>query len=138
MQEINEPQKELDFDQAIIYLEKAVGEKGRDYIYEIDGVDAITYRNQSHGIAMPCHYWHKGAPSCIVGHVLDYMGYEPEQIVGLHHVNCIEGNTAAHALGLLGIDADPETQALLHKVQELQDRGVPWGEALDRVRGLGQ
>lgn len=105
---------ELDYGQALVFLEKAIGEKGPDYVYQ----------RMTNG--MGCLYFEQGQPSCIVGHVLSYMGID----------SAPEGQGASRALKSLGVRTDFKTTALLDGVQEKQDNGVPWGEALRRAQGL--
>lgn len=110
---MNEPLKHLDYGQAVVFLEKAIAEKGADYEYEAPSIDYETNTAQ-------CVYFHGGQPSCVVGHVLSYMGYESAR----------EGVCASLALGDLGIEADMETMGFLDVVQDYQDTGYSWGEAL--------
>lgn len=110
---------ELDYGQALVFLEKAIGEKGADYVYEVNGLNAKVEADR--GNSLQCLYFDKGQPSCIVGHVLDYMG------IGANEA--IENEPARNALDGL-IETDEKTITLLDKVQEHQDKGVPWGEAL--------
>lgn len=104
---------ELDYGQALVFLEKAVAEKGPDYVYERRSSEA-------------CVYFDQGKPSCIVGHMFDYMGLR----------GIPEGKAASQALETLGIAADTRTRDLLNHVQELQDTGVPWGDALRQAQGF--
>lgn len=109
---------ELDYDTALGLLFRAVEEKGEDFVYTPLGVD-------EHGDSQ-CKYFEHGQPSCIVGHVLDYMGIDSVR----------EGLGASFALRELGIEVDAATQHLLDEVQTQQDGGMPWGEALRRAQGL--
>lgn len=113
---MNEPLKQLDYGQAVVFLEKAIAEKGADYEYE---------RPEE---SETCLYFEQGQPSCIVGHVLSYMGY--------NHVT--EGMGVMGVLRSLGIDADYQTQNLLMNVQTSQDGGMPWGDAVRCAQGLDQ
>lgn len=110
--------KELDYGQALVFLEKAVAEKGPDYVY----LRKDYYSEDTGG----CVYFDGGAPSCIVGHVLSYMGFD----------SAPEGRTASQALRTKAIKADQRTQDLLDSVQESQDSGVPWGESVLRAQGF--
>jgi hypothetical protein len=111
---------ELDYGQALVFLEKAIGEKSPDYVYK--RVTEMTEEEEENG--QSCLYFEQGQPSCIVGHVLSYMGIN----------SAPEGSGAGHALTQLGVHADPKTKALLEDVQERQDDGVPWGEALRKAQ----
>lgn len=101
----------FDFEEAKQILTELVAQKGADYVYENrddDGHDICLYFTED------------GAPSCIVGNYLSNKGYGPEDV--------LEG-TGADALYLLS-GAPRITKALLKFVQEQQDVGVPWGDAV--------
>lgn len=121
------PQKVLDYDEAVNLLEKAIGVKGEDYVYEIDGKSVEGFNSpHTDSESAQCLYFHNGAPSCIVGHVMDFMGYDSETF--------LEGLSAKHAISRLGIEADAHTLALLEVIQEQQDCGVAWGLALEEAQ----
>jgi hypothetical protein len=115
---MSDQQKVLDIGQAVVFLEKAVGEKGADFVYARNPVPE----------ALDCVYFDGEQPSCIVGHVVSYMGYDRTQVR--------EGIGAAGLIEVLGIEADAETKTLLNRVQELQDTGVPWGDAVEEAKRL--
>lgn len=114
MSEINEPVRELDLGQAVVFLEKAIAEKGADYVYE-------PAQNGER-----CLYFDNGTPSCLVGHVLSYMGYDSTDVT--------ENEDAETTIQKMGIEFDKETARLLCAVQENQDDGLAWGESLRRAR----
>ena len=108
---------------ALELLERAVQEKGPDYVYpksdtqdeDGDGDYVCLYRNAD------------GSPSCIVGHVFNYLGVLPK--VG-------EGRSARQAvmdLGLVTGKWNP-TSEILQTAQRDQDAGATWGEALAAAR----
>jgi len=115
----------LTYDEAVSLLERAVAEKGADYVYP-----------RAHRLA-GCVYFEEEtkAPSCIVGHVLAYKGVDPEPFI--EDVN-LNGDTVD---SLLSDDEDPgfvntdgRTKSLLSWVQHIQDNGKPWGDAVYRAR----
>lgn len=119
-----EPMKFLDYDMAVNLMEKAIGERGEDYIYE-----PIRQRELPGGDAevVACLYFAEGEPSCLVGHVLSYMGYD----------SAPEGNVASPTLADgMGIDIDVDTADLLDTVQQGQDKGMPWGRALTEALAI--
>lgn len=118
MSDVTEPQRTLDLGEAVVLLEKAIADKGADFVYSPEGTSA----NSANG----CVYFKGGAPSCIVGHVISYMGLEYDA--------SIEGTMASTALENLGVELDVQTRLLLNKVQDAQDIGTPWGEALNEAR----
>lgn len=103
-------------EQVIAAIKKAVEAKGQDYVYP-------------RGLGGRCDYSRDGEPSCIVGHVFNYLDTELfEKVV-----------RSERHLGfspqLLAIESIREdlTSAQLHalrKAQSIQDAGGTWGEAL--------
>ncbi len=67
-------------------------------------------------------YREYGKPSCIIGHVLDRMGvtYNPRW----------EARNAGYILK----DAPDELTRALVEAQKYQDKGMTWGNALERYR----
>lgn len=98
-------------DEARELLQRAVNEKGADYVYPE---------------RFNCRYFNEdGGPSCIVGHVLDYKGLTLDDVPGVE-------NTAA-LLTIRGdgvIKCDDLTSRALQEAQNVQDCGEPWGYAL--------
>jgi hypothetical protein len=101
----------LDVEGALALLERAVQEKGEDYVYPLsDKRDGI------------CRYAVDYEPSCIVGHVLFYLGKLDAAIEGA------SAHTVLHDL------ATDEAKYLLLVVQRAQDAGKPWGQALGEAK----
>lgn len=98
-----------DYDQTIELLQRAVIEKGDGYIYPKRDVEGPT-----------CVYKEDATPSCIVGHVLSYIGLLDEAIDGMGPVGLQPWRRqfTDNALWALG------------RAQSLQDKGETWGEAL--------
>lgn len=88
-------------------LARAVAEKGEDYVYPEEEKDGVG-----------CHYFYEGRPSCIIGHVLSYLGMTEGP----------EGSGAIFALRRLGFSPAEEYAAVA--AQESQDAGRTWGDAL--------
>lgn len=117
------PVVSLTFEEAEALLRRALGAKGADYVYE--QVYMPLYEEKG------CVYFtDDGCPSCKIGHVLHYKGVTREDLeeTGSNSGTDV-GNLVAD--GLLVIDL--RTEALLSLVQEHQDQGMPWGEALEQA-----
>lgn len=102
--------RELSYKETKRLLERAVEDKGGDYVYR--GADDEG----------GCQYFKEGKPSCLVGHVLNYLGVSPDQVT--------EGETAGDELKLLGFELDSRTELLVNKAQRKQDLGYYWDEAV--------
>jgi hypothetical protein len=120
------PPIELSYDDAVMYLEKALAERGEDYVYPtqveldrnpmIDGDDDVT-----------CFYFNHftGQPSCIIGHVLHFLGVKHQELL------------ASEGLGIHTIindrrvlTADQRTITLLRRAQAHQDIRKTWGDSV--------
>lgn len=115
-------------------LERAVAEKGEDYVYP----------NWQYG----CSYEGNGAPGCIVGHVLSYLGLTPEQLnqldhPGLHFTDVngdrMSDNSTVDDIATLlseefDIDLTRPAQLFLNHAQTEQDGGAPWSVALEEAK----
>ena len=112
--------------QAIKLLQRAVAEKGEDYIYKKPGP-----------VGSDCTYTTPdGAPSCIVGYVLGYL--DP---AFLEQINQMEWEysdpvtaSVASMVSVFDLDLHLSFEALcvLASVQNLQDAGLIWGQAVAR------
>jgi hypothetical protein len=116
---------ELTLDRTKELLAEAVALKGADYVYTTpDG-------EQGNPDTQPiCWYVHGEEPGCIVGHALHAAG------VPLGRLREEERNDAGGVLRSLHGDSrlrfthEDGVAELLAAVQQDQDSGVPWGEAL--------
>lgn len=98
---------ELEYDETVALLDRAVAEMGEDH----------TAGDQ---------YFKDGQPHCIVGHVLAYKGLD---------INSSEyggefpyEGVAVH--GIRTLHCDEKSIDLLTRVQNLQDEGWYWGNAV--------
>lgn len=124
---------ELTYDRAVELLDRAVAEKGEEYVYEIP---------YSPG---ECAYFHDERPGCIVGHVLAYAGLERDDLRGRESLtfpgalrgdlNVMAGPDSLAEYGVLS--ADDRTVTLLAEAQSKQDEGTPWYDAVEVAKGLG-
>lgn len=97
-------------------LREVVAEKGAGYVYPESEKDDTG----------SCRYRYEGKPSCIIGHVLDRLGFG----VG----ESWEQTKASFVLRPLG--ASPSVQRLADAAQLAQDEGRSWGEALAEAERL--
>lgn len=102
----------LTYDEAVDLLNRAVAEKGPDYVYP---------RSLSDGL---CVYFEGSAPSCIVGHLLAYKGIDAEQ-VAVQNENGFDTLIGDDVIGV-----DRKTECLLNVAQASQDSQMPWGDAV--------
>jgi len=115
---------DLTYDRAVQLLEQAVEVFGEDHVYSPrDG-----------GTTPWCKYVHEGRPDCIVGNVLAAAGVP---IWRLEAADSFPNNpTAGELVAQLAAEEflaplDERTPYLLDVVQDRQDAGTPWGEAVD-------
>lgn len=102
-------------------LAEAVALKGADYVYTTpDGLQG-TPEDQP-----VCLYVHGDQPGCIVGHALYSAG------ISLARLREEERNDAEGVLRNLRHDLMYEegVPSLLQDVQQAQDQGTPWGQAV--------
>lgn len=119
-----------DYDEAVAYvhslMKRAVEEKGEDYIYdaEADGVreEEINHSTCAY-VARDAHRAITG-PSCIIGHVLHYMGVKLERLAA--H----EGKSCDIVAIRVGASMPVPINEALRAAQIEQDSGNTWGLAL--------
>ena len=103
---------------------RSIAEKNPDFVYE---------RPDPNGW---CRYVYDGKPSCIVGHALANLGVELEFLQ--HLDTAIDGGVGAlealQTYDEFEID-DNQAADLISLVQNLQDSGVPWGQAVEQAEG---
>lgn len=111
--------KKLTIKKAHKLLERAIAEKGESYVYDApDGSDTCVYAVEDDEGNL--------APSCIVGHVLNYL--DPEALQEAHFY---EGHRAYFLRGAMeSVSIPDETARYLNGIQTEQDSGVTWGEAV--------
>lgn len=109
--------EKLTLPEAIRIAKEVVAEKGSDYVYMTpDGVQA--------GVNGPgCVNWnHKtNAPSCLIGHILHRHG--------ISGMTLLDKNKAA--VRSFGQYLENDAAEFLNILQERQDNGGTWGDALD-------
>lgn len=119
------PIETLTYDRALSLLNAAIAEKGEDYKYP---------KNPS--VFGGCVYFDPDTrqPSCIIGHVLAYLGLTAEDMEIDSPLPDIDSRNALAFASLVeegDIQVDsPRTEALLQVAQEQQDQGSSWGDAV--------
>lgn len=96
--------------------------------------DGFVYKQINGG----CVYTYGGEPSCLVGQVMARAGLDPMDLETLLRDNYREGDyfhtinqfLAEHNIFM----ASSEAEEFLGALQQYQDEGVSWGEALRRVK----
>ncbi len=115
---------QLDYDDVIVLLEKAVGEKGESYVYP---------RAQYGG----CVNFRYDEPACIVGHVLSYLGFGPVVDGPNGFRRSIRAGAVRNVIDETGLVTTYYAERALIRAQEVQDSGLSWGEALEAARREG-
>ena len=107
---------ELTYEKALELLDRTVEEKGADYV-----APGAT--------GWGCHYFEYGKegepPSCIVGHVLNYLDPSLRQADEVVH-----NESSDSVLDGLSLTSDQRVYTLLEVAQVHQDSATPWGEAV--------
>lgn len=67
--------------------------------------------------------WIDGQPSCIVGHFLMDIGFDPDEALSTMPVHAIAG--------ALDLDVTGKAMTFLAHAQGWQDCGMPWGMAVE-------
>lgn len=127
----------LTYEEAVNLARNAVKMKGEDYIYP-------TAHDENADEYSPgdCHYYdlpeEHGVqvvqPSCLVGWVFFQkdITWEVFSAYGLSNELGVTDVLSNHSL----ITVDDKTAIFLKRMQELQDMGTPWGEALGEAELL--
>lgn len=121
----------LSKDNVIELLERAVEEKGADYVDPNAANHVCEYADE------------QGNPLCIVGHVLSYLGepLKPTQQEdfngGLHTTLWGTDMDASEVIinpSAFGVDDYDVVAAVLSAAQRVQDHADTWGEALEAAK----
>ena len=103
---------------AVKLLERAVEERGADYIYERE-------------VANVCTYVSDGAPSCLVGHVINYVAPELMPSIAAWEITTASGTGVGELVQEFdSLEISPRALQLLATAQQAQDDGASWGRAL--------
>jgi hypothetical protein len=139
---------EIGKEQAIALLERAVQEKGEEYVYTPIRVEHMGEK---------CLYAtaDKSAPSCIVGHALAYVGVPVEKLFELDHIGDMGAiyelnreslnrdeysgdeyrvNVPTALEEIAGVHLTDEAEDLFTEAQSAQDGGKTWGESIQRAK----
>lgn len=115
---------EFTHEQVVDALHKVVEEFGPNTVYKMGPDEAL------------CLYAREGDHGCIVGEALAVLGVPRDELLALTRIRCAGSREkisvgARSALVELGVLVPPETENLLINVQSRQDRGAPWGRAVE-------
>lgn len=110
----------LTYDRALELLREVVAEVGEDHVYDPpEGEDG-------------CLYVHGDGPGCIVAHVMVRAGVSLEELRSVELSTPLADGTGPYGPGALWARwGDRDALRLLFLVQEEQDSGRTWGEAVD-------
>lgn len=115
---------ELDLAETKELLAAAVAERGEDYVYANPGGTGNEGIN--------CLYVHivdgEKTCGCIVAWVLHQAGVPLASLAGREGDNATAVMDALSQINVIEVDLD--ATELLQDVQERQDRGIPWGQAV--------
>lgn len=98
-------------DEQVMSTLRAVVAERPDFIYEAPGDDTDE-----------CVYVHDGAPSCLVGHVMVRLGFDPEEF------EPIEGQSPFQCQK--DLDISRRAADALTAAQDKQDMDYTWSDAL--------
>lgn len=109
----------LTYDRAVELAREVVAEFGEEYTYP-----ASHKRAESESSIPSCVYVHEGCPSCLVGQILHRHGVSLDELAK----NEFRGAWFI-AEDLAGADA--KTRLFLDTVQDKQDGGATWAQAVN-------
>ncbi|MGK5530882.1 hypothetical protein [Streptomyces sp. URMC 129] len=81
------------------------------------------------GLMESCLYLHGDEPGCLIGHVLLRLGVHADK------VRAREGDAAGDVMRDLLPLVSPDLRSDMDCVQQWQDGGTPWGQALEWILG---
>jgi hypothetical protein len=114
-------------EEAVRLLRFEVFEKGADHVYSNPEWD--TNPN-----SLACYNFHDRQPGCIIGHVLNRLGYTYEMAKAdstTRSAGVWDTTRAAEAHEEFGFKFNDWGLRVLSKAQALQDERQSWGEALE-------
>lgn len=115
---------ELSYDGALALLQRAVSERGEDYVYV-----PRDHADSNEESVTTCRYFKAdGTPSCGVGLALSYMDLTKAEL-DEHDINVGIGVTGLTRAEL--VEGENRAISLLAYFQQMQDEGKPWGKALE-------
>lgn len=120
---------ELTLVKARELVERAIEEKGSDYVYGKYDDDACLY---VHGLG---DWGSEPTPGCIVGCALILGGLDVTDFIGINELSAPAALDELSKRGL--VHTSDEAQTYLEILQTNQDRGKTWGEANEKaLQGL--
>lgn len=122
--------QKIDLETAVRELDRAVAEKGSDYIYGLDKRDTDTEEDFGN---YECNYADldpetgEFVPGCIVGQVFYACGASKDDLANIM-------GSVNQVVFTKGFDVDRDALDLLSKAQRLQDTGYMWGDAVRKAK----
>lgn len=119
----------IDAARAVELLEKAVAERGEQYVYAKVFDASAPEWSVPHGYV--CVYVDPadGQPSCMVGLALSLAGVTTEELLN------VNDTSAASLPGeRLSVEVSPAAATVFENAQQMQDMGATWGNALAAAR----
>jgi hypothetical protein len=124
----------LGVDEALALLDQAVAERGADHVYPKS--EKAVYPT-GHVVPMCSYYVEDGdgwRPSCIIGHVIEYLGLREEFLSARRDY---EGTPGVGVLKHLGVQfEDLTTEQVLDEAQQNHDIGEPWADVVEMARSV--
>lgn len=120
----------ITFVRACKLLDEAMALKGPDYVYPRfpEGGD---YACVNFTPAAGEEGW---APSCLIGHVWNLLGLNPDTCATPSDARLLYTGSALAVAERFSLKLTPKARAVFVAVQYAQDQGTPWGAAIDQSR----
>ena len=118
--------KPITLESAIASIQRAVDEKGPDYIYQ-----PIKVKDVAESVC--ALFDDNGNCSCLVGYVLFDHGYTHEMVISQNLDGIYSIEFARHSAGL-SFEITDAALAVLGRLPSMQDNGKTWGECLTFAR----
>lgn len=117
----------LDLDAATALLQRAVEDRGEHFQY--------LPKQSQYGLFSACRYFHgeQGAPGCIVGLAMSYLGLSNKSLATMDTCGGIGGATQRAHLHSIGVTMSEQAVALFRGAQRRQDAGMSWGRVLQEA-----
>lgn len=134
------PTRTITRDDALTMLRRAVDDRGETYVYpgaaEPGAAGCRYFSDETTEGKFGATADNPHPPACIVGHVLDQIGVTYDDLEDVTDERLVTPNTwgATNLLKRLdGLTVEPQAMRLLMDVQDYQDSGIAWGDAVQRA-----
>lgn len=109
----------ITYDTAVAEVRETIADKGEDYVYS-------PVRGASSSEGTMCAYFYEGKPSCLIGQWMN-------RYHGVTDAGVFEGDEARTVVPAILLNVEHKAADFLQELQEEQDRGLPWGLALEKA-----